>query len=1695
MIVTPHRNLFMKEISLKKKTNILKCVLSEARKRHPAFFTSFYSSPVAKALLDPETNKYIEVNDNFLKLFECRRSNVLNRTPRDLGFVIENSETKNILKTYGKNRFRTFNFNVRSFKGNVKNVIISTEKVKLLESDLLLGHIIDNTVKAEFEKRLEDTEHKYSIVLNNTQNVIYEYNFKDDRYKYISPSANELFGIPPEKFLKKENNVITPLLSPADRKLFKDHFRMLRSSTGKARKNFNVEYSFKDKQNNVKWLSDSHTVIYGKNGKAESIIGNITDITAKKRSEEELILSYKQQEKYLEQLTAIQDTIPANIALIDKSGRILTVNNAWKDFARENGLKSPNYCIGSNYLKACMTAAGEFSEGTKEVYEGLKRVLSGKQKEYQKEYPCHSKNEERWFRLTISRISSKTNLGAVVMHVNITAQKLAEQTIKQSEDQYRLLFYNNPQPMWIFDFESLKFIAVNDAAIEHYGYSKEEFKKMTLKDIRPQKEIRKFLKFRKEIISGNSQNKSYKTGIWKHKKKSGEIIDVEVTRSPVIFEGRKAVLILAKDVTESLSAEAALLKRNNEISELYRAANELSRTLDPNKIYNSIYKIIRKLMPCDSMLISAYDRRSNIISCKAAWIGRKRLDTSQFPVIPADFSGGGLQSRVIKSGKSELLLDFQKSVKQTGRKFYYKPDGTINEKPDERNLSERSAIVVPLKLKDTVTGVIQVKSLKENAYTQNDLMLVESLAAQISVSASNAELYQQAQSEIRIRKETETQLLKTSLEISNIYEVSKDLSDALTTEEINRKIFKKINTTFPECDVGISIFDEVKGLILLRGLFTNGKEVDTAELPPIKFDTTGKGLQSSVILNRKTRLIENYKAYLTKKGAAYYVKDDGTVSYDKEEITDIAESALIVPLIHENRIIGTLQLLNYSNSGFSESTIKMLETLASHIAVSFVNAELHEKLQNELNEKQEAEKALQAKTEELQILYEAQQVLSGSLDIESIYDNTYKIIYSKIPCDSMIISSYDKSAKIIKILSVWADGVKPDIKIIPQIPLAPEGKGIQSEVIRSGKPLLISNYKEYYKKTQTHISYTNDKIITEPAVLYNSAMLVPMAHEGNIIGVIQLLSYSKNVYNQSSLSLLESLASPISAATFNASLYKQAKTEIAEKQKAREELALRNKEITLLYSAGRELLGTLNLEEIYDILYKKVTEIIPCDSMIISEYNKKRSEIFCKAAWVLDTKHDAKNFPRLKIGTNYKGTQAEAIVTGSALIVNDFYELTKERKDKYYFDDDGKVIDYQNTDSEINPEEPVVRSAMYIPMKIGRNVIGVISVFSYKDNAYSEYDLKILESISVHLSVAAANAELYKRAQTEITGRIKKEEELKQIRKNLENAQRIAHIGSWVYDKRVEKIFNSSELYRILGMTEEPESFDFEEAMNHIHETDRENTASKLEKAIEERSSYQNEDRIVRPDGEIRFVKIVGEPMFDEKGIFIGMQGTLQDITEIKRINDELLKSLNEKELILKEIHHRVKNNLQVVSSLLRLQAESIADETAKGYLKMSEQRVRSMALIHQQLYRTKDLSRIDFRQYIEDLCNYLFFSYDISFSRVSLQLDVEEIYFGIDTALPCGLIINELVTNAIKHAFPDYSVGVLSVKLHRMAIGKYDLTVQDDGKGATRIDFEKSTTLGMELVRTLTEQLEGTIEVNVESGTAITISFFDQNK
>jgi two-component sensor histidine kinase len=192
---------------------------------------------------------------------------------------------------------------------------------------------------------------------------------------------------------------------------------------------------------------------------------------------------------------------------------------------------------------------------------------------------------------------------------------------------------------------------------------------------------------------------------------------------------------------------------------------------------------------------------------------------------------------------------------------------------------------------------------------------------------------------------------------------------------------------------------------------------------------------------------------------------------------------------------------------------------------------------------------------------------------------------------------------------------------------------------------------------------------------------------------------------------------------------------------------------------------------------------------------------------------------------------------------------------------------------------------------------------------------------------------------------------------------------------------------------------------------------------------------------------------------------------------------------LLKEIHHRVKNNLQVTSSLLRLQASKTSDPDARQVLRESRDRIRSMALVHEMLYRSQNLARIDFADYARSLVIQLFRSYD-SARHVQRSVEVERVLLGVDLAVPCGLIINELVANALKHAFPDERPGRVWVQLDA-SDDRYQLRVRDDGVGfPDTVDFRSTDTLGLQLVRTLVDQMEGTIEIEREGGTEIVVVF-----
>jgi len=217
------------------------------------------------------------------------------------------------------------------------------------------------------------------------------------------------------------------------------------------------------------------------------------------------------------------------------------------------------------------------------------------------------------------------------------------------------------------------------------------------------------------------------------------------------------------------------------------------------------------------------------------------------------------------------------------------------------------------------------------------------------------------------------------------------------------------------------------------------------------------------------------------------------------------------------------------------------------------------------------------------------------------------------------------------------------------------------------------------------------------------------------------------------------------------------------------------------------------------------------------------------------------------------------------------------------------------------------------------------------------------------------------------------------------------------------------------------------------------------------------------------------------------------ELVERKRAEEQLKVSLKEKEVLLKEIHHRVKNNLQIISSLLKLQSTYIKDEQGLAMFKDSQNRIRSMALIHEKLYQSKDLSRINFGEYIHDLSMTLLRSYNASSQSISLETNVNNIWLNIDTAIPCGLIVNELISNSLKHAFPTHleKDNEICIKIDSSEQDKFTLLVSDNGIGLPAdLDFQNTESLGLELVCTLAEQLDGTIEVKTEKGTTFKITF-----
>lgn len=267
----------------------------------------------------------------------------------------------------------------------------------------------------------------------------------------------------------------------------------------------------------------------------------------------------------------------------------------------------------------------------------------------------------------------------------------------------------------------------------------------------------------------------------------------------------------------------------------------------------------------------------------------------------------------------------------------------------------------------------------------------------------------------------------------------------------------------------------------------------------------------------------------------------------------------------------------------------------------------------------------------------------------------------------------------------------------------------------------------------------------------------------------------------------------------------------------------------------------------------------------------------------------------------------------------------------------------------------------------------------------------------------------------------------------------------------------------------------------------------RIRKELDKKGTFSGEVTNIRKNKDTFPSYVSVSVLKNAEGEVVGEMSVSRDITETKKSEEDLKESLKEKEVLLKEVHHRVKNNLQVISSILNLQSSYVSDDYTLDLLKECQNRIKSMSFIHESLYQSKNLSNVSFSGYIENLCNNLFYSYLVPNRRIGLSFDFEEVFLNLDTAIPCGLIVNELVSNALKYAFTGRDEGEVFVSLKPTGGNEYCLVVSDNGVGMPKgLDYLNTDSLGLQLVVTLVEQIRGTIDVKSDQGVTFTIQFKD---
>jgi PAS domain S-box-containing protein len=345
---------------------------------------------------------------------------------------------------------------------------------------------------------------------------------------------------------------------------------------------------------------------------------------------------------------------------------------------------------------------------------------------------------------------------------------------------------------------------------------------------------------------------------------------------------------------------------------------------------------------------------------------------------------------------------------------------------------------------------------------------------------------------------------------------------------------------------------------------------------------------------------------------------------------------------------------------------------------------------------------------------------------------------------------------------------------------------------------------------------------------------------------------------------------------------------------------------------------------------------------------------------------------------------------------------------------------------------------------------------------------------------------------SDISERLRTENALKVSEKRFRHLARL--IPEIVFEADMSGVltYANDKAFEILGYTRE----DIDSGINSldtIRPEHRELAGENISRVLKGEDIGTSEYDLITKDGTFVPILMHSSPIVID-GVTKGIRGVIVDISSRKKIEDDLRLALQEKDGLIAEIHHRVKNNLLIVQSLLRLQSGGLEDDLSRNYLRTSEDRIRVISMIHERLYKSGDPKRIDPKKYFEALAAHLFRAYKVKPSMVDLNIDVSAEMMDVDTAIPCGLIVNELLTNCFRHAFPDGAKGSVHLVFKKHMDGECLISVRDTGTGLPDdFDVESADTFGMKILGTLIRQLKGELEVESLSGAWFRVIFHEK--